>query len=54
MIIDFVIILCIALVAIAFIEWLKKPLPEVSAWVWWAITPVLCIGVALLIDGLML
>ncbi len=47
MIISFVLALCIALVAIAFIEWLKKPLPKVSSWVWWGIAPVLCVVFAL-------
>ncbi|HXK36409.1 MAG TPA: hypothetical protein VJ553_02410 [Candidatus Paceibacterota bacterium] len=42
--IDFVLALCIALVAIALIEWLKKPFPKVSTWVWWGIAPLLCIG----------
>ncbi len=43
--IDFLLALSIALIAIAFIEWLKKPFPKVSPWVWWGIAPVVSVGV---------
>jgi hypothetical protein len=42
--IDFVLAIVIALVAIAVIEWLKKPLPKAPTWLWWALAPVVSIG----------
>jgi len=37
MVIDFVLALCVALISIAFIEWLKKPFPKAPTWLWWAL-----------------
>lgn len=45
--IDFVMAICIAFIAIAFIEWLKKPFPKASGWIWWAIVPLLGVGLGL-------
>jgi 4-amino-4-deoxy-L-arabinose transferase-like glycosyltransferase len=42
--IDFLLALCVALIAIAFIEWLKKPFPKAPFWVWWALAPLVSIG----------
>jgi len=44
MVIDFVLALCVALISIAFIEWLKKPFPKAPTWLWWALAPVVSIG----------
>lgn len=42
--IDFLLALCIALIAIAFVEWLKKPFPKAPTWIWWLLAPIVCVG----------
>lgn len=50
--INFVVALCIALVAMALIEWLKKPFPKVSTWIWWALSPIFCVALGILWEGI--
>lgn len=41
---DFLLALSIAFIAIALIEWLKKPFPKVTPWVWWGLAPAVAVG----------
>ncbi len=44
---NFLLAFCIALIAIAFIEWLKKPFEKAPTWIWWALAPILCIALGI-------
>ncbi len=50
--IDFLVAVCIALIAMALIEWLKKPFPKAPTWLWWALAPIFCVALGILWEGL--
>lgn len=50
--VNFLIALYIALIAIAAIEWLKRPLASAPTWVWWVLAPIFCVALGLLWEGI--